>query len=214
VSTARRRQVIYGNDPLCGWCFATGPQIQEAWERTRADVDWRIECGGLVVGDRVRPIALDREYLRAGHAQVERVSGRRAGAAYYDELLADGTWVSDSEPSCRAVLVARDLDADVAIPFSHGLTEALYVEGRAPDADDTLYDVGRGVGLDGDELLRRFHGERGATVLRDGFARARALGVTTYPSVFVDDGSGPVEVVAGFAPADEIVARVTSRPAA
>lgn len=201
-----RPVVVYGNDPLCGWCFAIGPELAEAKRRTLDRFDWRIECGGLVVGERVHPIALDREYLVAGLEQVARVTGRRAGDAYFDRLLADGTWVSNSEPSCRAVIVAREIDQQRAIDLSHGLTDALYLDGREPDHPDTIREVAECVGLDGDAIVARWSAPESIDACRTAFAHARAIGVTTYPSLFVEWRGMRTPVLEGWSDADSIVA--------
>lgn len=201
-----RPVVVYGNDPLCGWCFAIGPELIEAKVRTSDRFDWRVECGGLVVGERVHPIALDREYLVAGLEQVARVTGRRAGQAYFDEILAPGTWVSDSAPSCRAVIVARELDPSAAIELSHGLTDALYLDGREPDDPDTIRDVANRVGFDGDDVVVRWSAPEAIEVTRQAFAHARSIGITTYPSLFVEWRGERVPVLSGWSDADSIVA--------
>jgi putative protein-disulfide isomerase len=178
--------------------------------------DWHVECGGLVVGDRVHPVSQDREYLVAGLAQVAAVSGREASAAYFDGLLADGTWVSNSEPSCRAVIVVRELAPDRVIEFSHGLTDALYLDGREPDAPDTIRKVADALGLDGDAVVDRWSGSAAVDATVAAFAHARSIGITTYPSLFVDRGAGLVPIMAGWSPADAIVAALehaVDRPA-
>ncbi|MGF1662838.1 MAG: DsbA family protein [Kineosporiaceae bacterium] len=209
AATTARPTVVYGNDVLCGWCFATGPAILEAKQTLGDGVSWRIETGGLVVGERVRPVAQDREYLVAGLAQVAMVTGRRAGEAYYERVLRAGEWVSDSEPACRAVLVAQDMAPEAAVEFSHWLTDALYLDGRVPDDPDTLRDAAAAHGLDGDELLARWATPGAVEATRRAFQRARALGVHTYPSLFLDGGAGAlVPLVTGYADARTIVGTV------
>ncbi|MGF1646195.1 MAG: DsbA family protein [Kineosporiaceae bacterium] len=212
-----RPTVVYGNDALCGWCFATGPAILEAKQELGDEVAWRIETGGLVVGERVRPVAMDREYLVAGLAQVAMVSGRRAGEAYYERILGTGTWVSNSEPTCRAVLVAQEMGPDVAVEFSHWLTDALYLDGRVPDDPDTLRDAAAAHGVDGHELLARWATPGAVETTREAFQRARALGVQTYPSLFLEAGDGTLDpLVTGYTDARTIVRIVreaVARPA-
>jgi putative protein-disulfide isomerase len=159
-----------------------------------------------VVGERVHPIAQDRGYLTAGLAQVAAVSGREASSEYFDGLLAAGTWVSNSEPSCRAIVVVRDLSPDVVVEFSHGLTDAVDIDGREPDAADTICDVANGLGIDGDEVVERWLDPAAKEATQAAFRHARSIGVTIYPSLFVETGSGLVPVLAGWADADTIVA--------
>jgi putative protein-disulfide isomerase len=208
AETTETIDVVYGNDPLCGWCFATGPQISEAKRMLGARASWRVMCGGLVVGARIRPIGLDRDYLVAGLRQVEHVSGRAAGEGYRTAVLEPGTWVSDSEPACRAVLVVQDLYGDRAVDFSHALTDALYLDGRTPERPDTIRDVADTLGLDGERIVETWARAAATSMMGERFAEARAAGVTTYPSVFVDVRGRLVEVAAGYVTADELTTRI------
>jgi putative protein-disulfide isomerase len=196
--------VVYGNDPLCGWCFAIGPSLNEARTNLGDDVQWRIECGGLVTGERVRPISFDSDYLKAGFAQVQLASGRVTGDRYWSEVVEPGTWVSNSEPVCRAVLLVQQLQPELAMSFSHSLTDALYLDGRIPNDPETLAVVAQQCGLNAEDFLRAWQAPEAATMTRHAFARARQLGVTTYPSLFLEMNSVLQPILSGYASATDI----------
>jgi putative protein-disulfide isomerase len=202
--------VIYANDPLCGWCFAIGPDLLEAKARLGDLVTWRVECGGLVTGERVRPVADDREYLVAGLANVQARSGRQAGRGYVEKVLEPGTWVSNSEPACRAVLIVRDMAPERVIEFSHGLTDALYLDGDVPDDPSTIRRVAEANMIDADELLLRWSSPEALHSTATNFAHARALGITTYPSLFMDHEDGLEILAAGWASADHLEGLIRS----
>jgi putative protein-disulfide isomerase len=199
--------VVYANDPLCGWCFAIGPSLNDALLALGDDVQWRIECGGLVTGDRVRPIALDKDYLVAGFAQVEAASGRVPGDRYWSDVVQPGTWISNSEPACRAVLLVQQLRPEIAIRFSHALTDALYLHGQTPENPQTLRMVAD-FGLDPDQFLASWDSQDAIDMTAAAFAHARQIGVTTYPSLFLEVGSRLHPILAGFATAAEIESKV------
>jgi putative protein-disulfide isomerase len=200
--------IVYGNDPLCGWCFAIGPALNDARQSLGDEVRWRIECGGLVVGDRVRPIAHDREYLRAGFAQVLSASGRATGDRYWSEIVEPGTWVSSSEPVCRAVLVVQQQAPELAMKFSHSLTDALYLDGREPDTPETLRLVAEQYGLNGDAFIASWASAEAIDMTATSFISARQMGVTTYPSLFFEVGLQLHPLLSGFASAGEIETQV------
>lgn len=208
--------LLYAYDPLCGWCFGFGPAMRQIRAELAGEVRVELACGGLVTGERVRPVAADREYLVAGLARVEQVTGVRAGAAYFDGLLAEGTWVSDSEPPCRALRVVLDLQAeglagpDAAIDLGHALTDALYVDGLAPDAPETIRRCATAVGLDGDEVVRRWQDPQAREATARWFAAVRAQGVTTYPSLFLRHDDRLVPLAEGAVAAADVVAAVRS----
>jgi putative protein-disulfide isomerase len=199
--------VVYANDPLCGWCFAIGPSLNEAHRRLGSEVQWRIECGGLVVGERVRPIAADRDYLVAGFAQVKSASGREPGEQYWSDVVAPGSWISNSEPACRAVLLVQQLRPEIAMKFSHSLTDALYLHGQTPENPETLRMVAD-FGLDPDEFIATWQSPAAIDMTTAAFAHARKLGVTTYPSLFLEVESQLQPLLSGFATATEIEAKI------
>ena len=200
---------MVGTDPLCGWCFGVVDALAQARRVLAEEVTFEVALGGLVTGERVRPVAADGAYLRSGLATVAATTGRRAGVAYLDGLLAEGTWVSDSEPAVRAVVVAREQAGDaVALDLSSALSDGLYLDGRAPDDEDHLRDVAGRLGLDGAGFVTAWSSAAARAATRAEMQRARALGVTTYPSLLLRAGAGTVPLVAGYAPAAELVARV------
>jgi putative protein-disulfide isomerase len=207
-ATRQAPTVVYANDPLCGWCFAIGPSLNDARINLGADVQWRIECGGLVTGERVRPIVHDREYLVSGFAQVKATSGRVPGDKYWTEVVEPGTWVSNSEPACRAVLLMQQLQPAVAMTFSHALTDALYLDGRTPEDPGTLRSVAEQFGVDGDRFVAQWQSPDAIAITRTAFAHARQIGVTTYPSLFLEVGGELHLILAGFATAAEIASKV------
>ena len=200
--------IVYGNDPLCGWCFAIGPELLKARLELADEVAFRIECGGLVMSERVRPIAHDRDYLAAGFARVKATSGREPGPNYWSRVVEPGIWVSNSEPACRAVLVAQKMEPGRAIEFRHALTDALYVDGELPDDPSTVRRVAEDVGINADELFSLWSSPDAATLTANAFAHARQLGVTSYPSLYLEVGSRLKPILSGFATTDEIVSEI------
>lgn len=198
--------VVYGVDPLCGWCFGIGEALRAARRELADEVQWEVALGGLVVGERVRPVAEDAAYLRQGLAQVERTTGRRAGPSYWREVVEPGTWISDSEPAVRAVVAVRDLAGDdAALDVAYALCDGMYLDGRTPDDPAHVRQVAADRGLDADAVLDRFSSADGRTAVQREYARARGLGITTYPSLFVRRGAALIPVVAGYAPTEAIV---------
>lgn len=204
-----RPTVVSGNDSLCGWCFAIGPDLLQARATLGGEVDWRVETGGLVTGERVRPIAKDRDYLRQGFASVRAVAGREVGDAYWRDVVEPGTYVSDSEPAVRAVVVARELSPGSERAFSHALTDALFLAGRVPDDPATVAHVAEQVGIDGAALAERWRTDDARAATATAFVRARRFGITTYPSLFLEATDGSVQpLVTGYADVTSIVERV------
>lgn len=128
-------------------------------------------------------------------------------------MVEPGSWVSASEPAVRAVVAVRDLRDDAtALTAAHLLCDGLYVDGRTPDDPEQVAAVGEACGIGGAALVARGRSPEGRAAVPREYARAHGLGVTTYPSLFVrppgDAGAPLLPVLAGYAPAEVIVAEV------
>jgi putative protein-disulfide isomerase len=192
-------ELQYGFDPLCGWCFAFGPTIR-AIATAHPDLPIRLRRGGLVVGERVAPIAVSRDYLINGLAQVQRTAGVSAGRPFYDGLLAEGTYVSDSEPPCRAITVMEQIAPAGVFGFAVDLPDIHYVRGLPLDDADVLAELAASHGADADEFRRRWLSDEARAATEAGFADARTAGFTSYPTLIYRRGTRAAVVARGFLP--------------
>lgn len=207
MSVTRDPRLIYGFDPLCGWCFAFRPTMA-ALRAAYPELPIALRYGGLVVGERVAPVATSRDYLVAGLAEVRQRAGVAAGAAFYNGLLADDSYVSNSEPPCRAIWAAEQIAPERAYAFADALPEAFYGRGLAPDAEATLALLADEQGIDAAALLEVWRSDRARLGTQAAFARARAEGVVSYPTLFYESGGVRSLIARGWLAPDAAVARV------
>lgn len=200
-------RLVYGFDPLCGWCFAFRPTMQ-AIRAAYPDVPITLMMGGLVVGSRVGPVSESREYLINGLEQVRRTAGVSAGAAFYEKLLADGTYISDSEPPCRAVYVAQQIAPDQAFDFADALPAAYYVDGQPLDSEDVLGALAAKHGIDAVTLLEHWRSDEARRGVQQAFMQARNAGFTSYPTLAYQRGDKLAMVAQGFAAPQQAVQRI------
>lgn len=206
----RDEELIYGFDPLCGWCFAFGPSYR-AIRAAHPDLPVRMRYGGLVLGERVGPIAGHRDYLLRGLEQVRRTAGVAAGPAFLDGLLAEGAYISDSEPPCRAIYVMEQLaPAAAAADFAADLPDIHYVDGKPLDDVDVLAALAARHGADPAVFAELWLGDGARAGVQQAFAAARAFGITSYPTVLYHKGDRLQPVAQGFAPPAAAAARVTA----
>lgn len=208
-SPPERPTLVYGFDPICGWCFGFRSAIAAVRRELGPTVRWRVACGGLVTGERIRPIGETRDYLVHGMAQVEARTDARFGDGFKKGLLARGTWVSTSEPGCRAVLLVQELEgSERALDFGAELSRAFYVDGRPTDDLDSLRSVAKATKVDAERLLEAFSAPGAEHRTWEAFTRARTDGLVSYPSMFVDRGAGLEPLFSGCLPAGEALTRI------
>ena len=202
-------ELIYGFDPLCGWCFAFRPTMA-AVRAAFPKLPIRMLMGGLVLGERVRSIANDRAYLLRGLEQVQQRSGVVAGRAFYEGILAEGTYVSDSEPPCRAVQVALELDPVRAYAFADSLPDAYYGRGMPLNRGEVLGELASAQGIDGEALVARWQSDAARAATQTAFMAGRAAGITMYPTLRYRRGGQTTTVVQGFMAPGEAVEQISA----
>lgn len=205
----RGEELVFGTDPLCGWCFAFRPAMHALTE-AHPDLPVRVIYGGLVLGERVQPIAAMRGYLTAGLEEVRQRAGVVAGEAFYQGLLTDGRYISNSEPPCRAIWTVQQLAPERAYAFADALPEAFYVRGLALDEPQVLADLAARHGVDPAAFLRLWETREAQEGTRRAFAQARADGIGVYPTLMYRHGQNIQVVTSGWIPPTELLARVAA----
>lgn len=205
----QNEELLYHFDPLCGWCFAFRPTMQ-AVVAAHPDLPVRLSYGGLVVGERVQPIAVMRDYLMHGLEQVRQVAGVAAGPAFYKELLAAGTYVSNSEPPCRAIWAVEQLAPARAYAFADSLPEVFYGAGRPLDAPQVLAALAVRQAIDPTAFLELWQSDAARTATQHAFAAAHAAGLTTYPTLFYQRNDERTQVTRGYLAPAAAVDRIAS----
>lgn len=186
--------IIYVGDPLCSWCYGFGPEIIALETAFAERAGLRVIVGGL------RPNTTEpmddalKRYLREAWQSVAQASG----LPFNFGLLEREDFVYDTEPACRAVVTARGIRADAALPVFIAIQEAFYRDNRDPTRENTLADVAQAAGLERQEFLARFTSEHMKQVTRQDFAAARSLGIRGFPTVLLSRDGDLTLIASGF----------------
>lgn len=201
-------QIIYAFDPLCGWCYGFSPALDRVRKALKSRVQFRIACGGLITGEQEQPIREVADYLRQGMQAVETQTGVKFGRAFIEGLLAEGTWISRSEPACRAVLLVQEIAPQYSLDFARALSKAFYYDGLPPDDPETISQVASSVRVDPDILLNQWNQPKTRDRTLQAFGEARSLGIQSYPSLFLWRDSNLLPIVRGCASAETILEKL------
>lgn len=91
-------KLVYVVDGYCGWSYGFAPTFAQIVRR-HPDMDVEVVCGGLFTGPRRVPIR-EFGYVQGANARITELTGVRFGAGY-ERLIADGSFVMDSEAAAR-----------------------------------------------------------------------------------------------------------------
>jgi putative protein-disulfide isomerase len=193
-------QLVYVFDAYCGWSHGFSGTLLEIAAR-RPDLPIEVVSGGLFRGSRRVPIA-QFGYVQGANARITELTGAEFGDPY-QRLIADGSFVMDSEAAARGFAALREAAPDRAVELAVALQRAFYVDGRSLSDEATYRAVARAAGLPG------FPGPAGATAAQADFDRAAALGVTGFPTLLAVEGGAVTVLAIGQATADEVTNRLS-----
>jgi putative protein-disulfide isomerase len=174
-------------DAYCGWCFGFGPRLREFEAGNRHRVDFRVISGGLFVGERVQQIN-KYHHIPDANARIVRLTGVRFGPAY-EALLEQGTFVMDSAAAAAGLAALRSQDERRSMEFFHELQQAFYAEGRSLSDPETYAQIATATGVDPERTKQMVASGEALTLAQVDFTMARAVGVSTYPTLLLVDGN-------------------------
>ncbi|WP_340378169.1 DsbA family protein [Streptomyces sp. SS7] len=200
-------KLVYAFDAYCGWSHGFSATLGEVVSR-HPELPVEVVSGGLFTGARRVPIRAFG-YVQGANAEIARLTGAEFGEPY-ERLIADGTFVMDSEAAARALAALRRAAPDRAAELAPALQRAFYVDGLSLSDAATLRKVAEDAGLDADAVVASFEGPGAQAWARADFDRAASLGVTGFPTLLALRGDHVTALAHGHSTADEIDRRLAS----
>ncbi len=205
-------RLIYVMDPMCSWCWGFAPIAQALAEQAQAEgVEMVLRVGGL----RREQTALD-EAARVrilGHWQAVNAStgqlfnftdGMPAGLIY------------DTEPACRAIVAAREVNADKVWALALLLQQAFYCEGIDITQASELRRLAEQAGLCPQAFAEAFDSPSTYAATLDDFAWVTNLGIAGFPTLLAQREGRVALLTNGYQPLallEPLLARWLEQPA-
>ncbi|WP_179210952.1 DsbA family protein [Cellulomonas iranensis] len=215
TTTGTRTRMTYVFDAYCGWCYGFGPALTRFVQEHAGAIDLDVVAGGLFVGADVARVA-DLPHVPQANRRIAAITGVRFGDAY-EALTRDPRFVMDSEDATKAFVSLGRQAPERRLEVAEALQDAFYRDGLSLSEPGTVATVAALLGLDPDRALADLDTEATARETRAEFARARALGVTSYPTLLVHLPGGRTGRLGGpvssAAQLGDALAAVTAGPA-
>jgi putative protein-disulfide isomerase len=200
-------KLVYVFDAYCGWSHGFSGTLGEVVSRHHG-LPVEVVSGGLFTGSRRVPIR-EFGYVQGANAQIAELTGAEFGAAY-ERLIADGSFVMDSEAAARGVAALRQAAPARAVELAIAVQRAFYVDGLSLSDAATYRKVAERTGLDADAVVAAFEGPGARAAAGADFHRAASLGVTGFPTLLAVDGDRVTPLARGHATADEVDQRLAA----
>lgn len=204
-------KLVFAGDPMCSWCYGFGKELS-ALRARRPELSLDILVGGVRAGAADLLDDSGKQFRLAHWERVEQLSGlpfnRRA-------FMARENFVYDTEPVCRAVLAARQLAPKTdQLALFRALQNAFYVDGLDTTDGIVLAHVAvaalEKLGQPGTVIAFHELWSASATIAatRVEFAQVRAMGVRSFPALFLERDAHLIDISPGYAHVDQLDSRL------
>ncbi|MEU6146226.1 DsbA family protein [Streptomyces sp. NPDC047081] len=200
-------KLVYAFDAYCGWSHGFSPTLREVVSR-HPDLPVEMVSGGLFTGSRRVPIR-EFGYVQGANADIAELTGAEFGEGY-ERLIADGSFVMDSEAAARGVAALRQVAPDRAAELATALQDIFYVDGLSLSDSATYRKVAEDAGLDADAVVAAFESPQAQRAAEADFHRSVVLGVQGFPTLLAIDGEHVTPLAYGRATADEVDRQLTA----
>jgi putative protein-disulfide isomerase len=203
--------LIFVGDPMCSWCWGIAPALEELRRYcAKQNLAFVIVVGGLRPGGGTPWNDNFKDFLRHHWGEVEKRSGQTFGTALLDKEYFD----YDTEPACRAVVVARamlhatDPDGARLLGFFTAIQKKFYVDSQDPTELAFYADICGAAGLDFAQFSAGFESEQFRGETGGDFELSRGWGVRGFPTVIVQQGTSGQMIATGLATAEQMIERI------
>ena len=193
--------MLYFADPMCSWCWGFSPVIDRVIDEFGERFDLNLVMGGLSPGTTDPVDERTKATIREHWEHVQTASGQAFEFGFFDRT----DFIYDTEPACRAVVCARELERTSEFSMLRTIHHAFYAENR--DVTDTivLCELAAAEGFDQVAFETHFEDQKTRLATGNDFKIARNTGIQGYPALVVGvEAEGLTGITIGYQPYEAI----------
>ncbi len=192
-----RPQLIYILDPMCSWCWGFNPVLEQMLKQAQAaGLEVTLRVGGLRTGQQAVLDETKRAYILQHWRTVAKTTGQSFD---FDKALPSG-FLYDTEPACRALVVARELDASRVFAFLDSLQRAFYQDAQDITQPSVLRDLAVQAGYAKEAFSDGFDSQESQLATQADFTWVRNLAISGFPSVLAEHQQQYALITNGYQP--------------
>lgn len=206
VSAQEKPTLIYIGDPMCSWCYGLSSEYETAMKSLQETVNFQLLLGGLRPFNKEKINSL-KDFLKEHWEEVHARSGQKFGY----EILDHETWVYDTEPSCRAVVIVREHAPEKAFSYFQEVQLGFYRDNKNPSSSETFAEICERMDImPKAAFTEKFESQENKDRTKVEFQYVQNLGVNSFPTVILQNGDEYYLVTSGYTTSENIVNRVKS----
>lgn len=192
-----RTQLIYILDPMCSWCWGFSPVVRQILQRAQiAKLPVTLRVGGLRSGEQA---ILDDNKRAAILGHWQRVAETTDQPFNFTDALPSG-FLYDTEPACRALVVARQLDASLLFSFLERMQRAFYQNSQDITQANTLCELAAQAGYCPETFSTAWHATATQQATQHEFAWVRSVSVAGFPTLLAVHEQNYTVITNGYQP--------------
>lgn len=191
--------LLYIADPMCPWSYGFGPELA-ALHQGLPEIPLHVIAGGLRVYQKEAPDAELRAALQEDLRKVEAATG----LPFVHDLVAQPGFSYNTEPACRAVVVARSLMPAASFAVLQSLQYAFFAEGRDITGGEELADIAAtalseaGHPITAADFFSVWQSDASIAAAHDDFTQVNRWGIAGFPTLVLDRNRQLDLVSSGF----------------
>lgn len=200
-----KAKLLYFYDPLCGWCFGFSPVIKKLEHEFQEQIDFEAISGGMVLGERVKPLSEMKDYLKEAMPRLEEMTGVKFGDPYL-EILEEGSLMLNSELPCIAMTVYKSMSNKSSIEFASALQSTLYEKGINLNEIGNYQGLVENFDLPWEVFKTKMQDVAYKEKTYQEFQIGQQMGIGGFPSVVLSVGNQGYLIARGYRPESEMKA--------
>lgn len=196
------QEIVYIADPMCSWCWAMSPHIDQLQAETNLPV--RVVMGGLHIGSAAPLMTNARvEKLSSHWHKLEKDTGQPFDPS---ALRAEGRY--DTHTASTAVVAMRELKPDLAVEFLARCQRAFFSESVDITQRSQVASLASPFDIDpvGFEILLGTAEIEEATL--GDYAWAQSIGATSFPTVMFATDKWARAIAVGYTSVEDMIRHV------
>lgn len=184
---------------MCSWCYGFAPEITAVREHYPG-MEFRLVVGGL------RPQGTETMATLGtflGHHWDE--VHKRSGQPFDHAILGDSSFVYNTEPPCRAVVVTRKLNPEAELAFFKAVQTAFFVHNQNTANPLTYAPLAEGFGMDSQAFITLFNSEEMKQECEEDFRLAASMGIQGFPAVVIKHNGRFFLAANGYTRAESLI---------
>lgn len=177
--------LFYVHDPMCSWCWAYRPVLEQVIQALQGKVEIVDVVGGLAPDtDEIMPKDM-QETIQGYWRKIEAQLGTEFNFDFWKKNQPRRA----TYPACRAVLAAENQGGkDAGRAMTQAIQLAYYLRAMNPSEEDTLLQLADEMGLDFDRFMADLESDAVHSALLEEIDFARSIGGSSFPSWFLKVG--------------------------